>query len=195
MSTSDKRIAPRVAVQGDRGCFSEAAARTYLGDDAVSVHCRSFAEVIAAVESGRAEYAVVPIENSIAGPVTKGRAALEGARVVTMAMVVLPIEQCLLTLPGAPIAGVRRVISHPVALAQCGRFLAQHRAMVAEEVWDTAGAAREVAERGDPAVAAIAGRQAAEAHGLVVAVADIGDRSDNATTFVVTAAREGSAGS
>lgn len=182
---------PRVAVQGDSGCFSESAAQQVLGDRFVTVPCETFEQVVAHVKDGRAEYGVVPILNSIAGPVEKGRAALAGTPLPIVTTIVLPIEQCLLVVPGATVDGLLRVISHPVALAQCGVFFSHHPSMTPTAVWDTAGAAREVATQGDPTLAAIASRRAAAVHGLEVARAGIGDRSDNATTFVVVTAPKG----
>lgn len=175
----------RVAFQGGPGAFSELAARRALGDAIETVPCRTFLEVAAAVCSGAAERGVLPLSNRIAGMVKEARAALQEGGLEVIGEVELPIEPCLLVLPGVPVTTVRRVISHPVALAQCGRFLAAHPGLAPAPFWDTAGAAREVAERADPALAAIAGRAAAERYGLEVAVAGVGDRADNATRFAI----------
>jgi prephenate dehydratase len=90
-------------------------------------------------------------------------------------------------LPGTPLGAVRRVLSHPVALAQCGAFFAAHPGIDAVAFYDTAGAARAVADGGDPAAAAIAGRGAAERYGLAVLAAHVEDRADNQTRFLVVA--------
>jgi len=97
------------------------------------------------------------------------------------------IELCALALPGASLGTLRRVRSHPVALAQCGAFLRRHPHLAAEAHYDTAGAARDVAAAGDASVGAVASRAAGERYGLVVLDAGIGDRADNATRFVVVA--------
>jgi len=175
----------RVAFQGGPGAFSESAARQALGDGIETVPCRTFLEVGAAVRSGAVERGVLPLSNRIAGAVTESRAVLAEGGLEVVAEVELPIEPCLLVVPGTPLEAVRRVISHPVALAQCGRFFAAHPALVPAPFWDTAGAAREVAERADPALAAIAGRAAAQRYGLEVAAAGVGDRMDNATRFAI----------
>ncbi len=175
----------RVAFQGGPGAFSELAAHQALGDGIETVPCRTFLEVASAVRSGEVERGVLPLSNRIAGVVAESRAVLAEGGLEVLAEVELPIEPCLLVLPGAPIEAVRRVISHPVALAQCGRFFAAHPALVPAPFWDTAGAAREVADRADPALAAVAGRAAAERYGLEVAVAGVGDRPDNATRFAI----------
>ena len=99
--------------------------------------------------------------------------------------VVRPIRHFLLGVPGASIAGLRRVLSHPVALAQCTRFLLAHPGIEAVAVHDTAGAAREVAERGDASVAAIAASGAADRYRLDRIAADLHDRHDNQTRFLV----------
>jgi prephenate dehydratase len=99
--------------------------------------------------------------------------------------VIRPIRHFLLGVPGSSLDGLRRVISHPVALAQCGNFLSKHPDLEVLAVYDTAGAAREVAEGGDSKVAAIAAHAAAERYGLDVLANDLQDRSDNQTRFVV----------
>ncbi|HJS46638.1 MAG TPA: prephenate dehydratase domain-containing protein [Gemmatimonadales bacterium] len=175
----------RVAYQGGPGAFSESAARQALGDAIECLPCRTFIDVAEAVRSGTAERGVLPLSNRIAGVVTEARAALAAGGLEVMSEIELPIEPCLLVLSGGSLAAVRRVISHPVALAQCGRFLAAHPAIEAAPFWDTADAAREVAERRDPALAAIAGRAAADRYGLSVAVPGVGDRPDNATRFAI----------
>jgi prephenate dehydratase len=180
----------RVAFQGAHGAFSEAAARLALGGDIETVPCRTFLEVARAVRAGRVDRGVLPLFNTIAGAVKESHAALEGEALEVLGGVELPIEQCLLVVPGASVADVRRVISHPVALAQCSDFLAAHPAIEAVPAWDTAGAAREVAERGDPALAAIAARLAAERYGLEVAVAGVGGEG-NWTRFAVVGVGEG----
>jgi prephenate dehydratase len=179
----------RVAFQGGPGAFSELAARQALGDGVETVPCRTFLEVGAAVRSGAVERGVLPLSNRIAGAVTESRAVLADGGLEVVAEVELPIEPCLLVVPGTSLDAVRRVISHPVALAQCGRFFAAHPLLVPAPFWDTAGAACEVAERADPALAAIAGRAAAERYGLDVAAAGVGDRMDNATRFAIVGRR------
>ncbi len=99
--------------------------------------------------------------------------------------VIRPIRHFLLGLPGSTLDGLRKVLSHPVALAQCGGFLSRHPELEAVAVYDTAGAAREVSEEGDPTLAAVASAQAAERYGLEVLAGDLQDRSDNQTRFLV----------
>lgn len=176
---------PRVAFQGELGAFSEEAVLEFFGGRAVPLPRRGFKDLGAAVLSGEAEYGMLPIENSLAGSVLPAHDVLLSSDLHVVGEVIRPIRHCLLAVPGATLEGLRRVLSHPVALAQCTRFLERHAAIEALAVYDTAGAAREVAERGDSAVAAIAGRSAAERYGLIVLAEDLQDRDDNQTRFLV----------
>lgn len=178
----------RIAFQGEPGAFSEEAIRASFGErslDTLPQH--DFAGIARAVLAGDATLGLLPVENSIAGGVAAAYDVLAGADVVVVAEVIHPIRICLLGVPGATIDGLRRVLSHPIALAQCQRFLAGLRSVDVIAVHDTAGAARLVAERRDPTSAAAAGRGAAERYGLVILAEDIQDRTDNQTRFFVIA--------
>jgi prephenate dehydratase len=183
-------MSPRVAFQGELGAFSEEAVRRYFGPAATPVACRDFAEVGRAVASGTVARGLLPVENTLAGSVVAAYDVLLAHRFRIVGEVVSPIHHCVLGVPGASLEGVTRVISHPVALAQCTRFLAARPGMEAVAVYDTAGAAQEVARTGSPALAAIAGRGAAARYGLDVLAADVEDRPDNQTRFLVVARRE-----
>ena len=176
-----------VAYQGEPGAFSEAAIVALFGREAAPLSCAQFADVVAAVDSGRADLGLLPIENSIAGPVADSVAAIERSALVVTGTTALPIQLALLALPGATLESLRSVESHPVALRQCGEFLAAHRWLVARESHDTAGAAREVAQSRDEGRAAIAAARAGALHGVVVLAQGIEDRSDNVTQFAIIA--------
>jgi prephenate dehydratase len=177
----------RVAFQGEPGAFGEDAIVKYFGSNgAVSVPQNSFADVVSAVSDGRADFGVLPVENTIAGGVADAERALAQSSLRTIGEVTVPVEQCLLVVPGAQLAEVSQVRSHPVALAQCTKFLASHM-LKAVPSSDTAGAAREVAIAGDRAMAAIAGRRAAELYALDILAEGIQDRSDNETRFLIVA--------
>jgi prephenate dehydratase len=131
---------------------------------------------------------MLPIENSLAGNVVATYDALSASdECWVVGETILPIHHCLLALPGADLASITRVASHPVALAQCGLFLERHPRMEAEAAYDTAGAARDLSASNDRSRAAIAGRGAAERFGLAVLASDIEDRSDNQTRFFALA--------
>lgn len=191
--------APRVAVQaafqvafqGDHGAYSEAAIRARWGDAAVPVPARANHDVARLVAGGAVGRGVLPVENTLAGSVSATHDALAAVVGVTVVgEVVLPIHHCVLALPGATLAGLRTIESHPVALAQCERWLAAHPAVEPRAAYDTAGAARAVAASGDRTRAALAGRGAAARLGLVVLAADVEDRADNQTRFLVLAAAD-----
>ena len=145
------------AYQGARGAFSEDAALALLGAGAELLPCPTLDDVFAAVAAGRARSAVVPIENTLAGAVP-GCADLIGRHGVhIVAERVQPIRHALIAPPGVAMSDVRRVLSHPVALAQCEQFFRKHPDITAVPVFDTAGAVELVTSRREPDAAAIAG--------------------------------------
>lgn len=178
----------RVAFQGEPGAFGEDAIVKFFGSaGVVTVPERGFADVVSAVEDGRADYGVLPVENTIAGVVVDAKRVLADSPLRTTGDVTVPVVQCLLAVPGARMDDLTTVLSHPVALAQCTRFLSAHPRLQAFPSSDTAGAAREVASAGDIGMAAIAGRRAAEIYTLDVLAEGIQDRPDNETRFVIIA--------
>jgi prephenate dehydratase len=181
-----------IAFQGELGAYSEEAIVRVFGGEAEPRPCREFFEVGEAVESGVAELGLLPIENSLAGSVIPSYDVLASRALSVVGEVVIPIHHCVLGLPEATLDEVTRIISHPVALAQCTRFLRSRAGVEAVAVYDTAGAARLVAGSGDPNVAAIAGRAAALRYDLRILAEDVEDRPDNQTRFLVVA-RGGSA--
>ena len=177
----------RIAFQGELGAYSEEAVRQ-LDRLAIPVPCREFADVALAVEGGAADAGVLPIENTLAGSVVGSYDALgvcEQLHVV--AETVVEIHHCVLAPHGATLAGLASIESHPVALAQCTRFLRGRPALAVRAAYDTAGAARDIAARADPRAAAIAGRAAAERYALEILAANVEDRSDNQTRFLMVA--------
>jgi prephenate dehydratase len=178
----------RVAFQGELGAFSEEAIGRLWGDEAEPVPRREFLDVATAVERGDVERGLLPVENSLAGSVVGSYDALAAcATLHVVAEVVLPIHHCLLAVRGASIEDLRTVESHPVALAQCGEFLRRHPGLEVRMAYDTAGAAREVAARGERTLAAIAGRAASSRYALDLLATDIEDRPDNQTRFLAIA--------
>lgn len=172
----------RVGFQGALGAFSEEAVRA-LVPDADPVPFATFDAVVRAVEGGEAEAGVLAVENTLAGAVAEAYEALVGGDVTAVAEVAIPIRHCLLGLAGSSVEKVREARSHPVALSQCRGFFAHHPKIRAQAVYDTAGAAEEVAALGDPSLAAIASARAGERYGLDILMADLQDRDDNQTRF------------
>ena len=179
------RAVPTVAYQGEPGAFSEAALLRLLTDGIVPTPRYSFREVVESVASGSADLGLLPVENSLAGTVSLAWDALADASLEVLAETVHPIRLFVLGTPGATLAGVRRVLSHPVALAQCTRFLRDHPTIEAIAVHDTAGAARMVAEGGRTDAAAVAGPEAGSRYGLETLECDVQDRADNRTRFLL----------
>ena len=174
----------RIAFQGEPGAYSEIAVQEHF-PDAVPVACRQFGNVIDAVVTGLVDAGVIPVENSLAGAVPGVGALLDDERVSIDAEFWLPIHHCLMAVPGATIATIRSVLSHPVALAQCTRFFARHPHIAAVEWFDTAGASRHVARTGAETIAAIASEAAAERYNLTILEKNLEDRADNRTRFAV----------
>lgn len=174
----------RVAYLGPEGTFTHAAARQQFGSAAEMMPERTIAAVVQQVESGRADTGVVPLENSTEGMVGSTLDMLMGSALRITAEIVLPVEQCLLLRPGQDRAGVRRVYSHPHALAQCRGWIAAHLPG-AEPVacGSTAEAARMA--KTDGAGAALASELAAPLYGLAVAEHGVQDPRRNFTRFLV----------
>jgi prephenate dehydratase len=181
----------KVAYQGLAGAFSEAAA-TALFPGAALLPRRTFADVFASLESGDADAAVVPVENTHAGTVADVYDLLRHHRADTVvAELVLRVRHCLLGVRGARLEDVRIARSHPQALAQSEDFLRAH-GIQPDVAFDTAGAAEEVASLADPTVAAVASRRAAERYDLEVLADAIETATDNFTRFFALApARDG----
>jgi prephenate dehydratase len=172
----------RTSFQGALGAFSEEAVRI-LVPDSEPVPRPSFEAVVRAVERGEDPWGVVAVENTLAGAVAEAYDALEAGAVSVVGEVAIPIRHCLLAIGGATIHQLREARTHPVALSQCKAFFARHPYIRPQAVYDTAGAAAEVAAGGDPTVAAIASRRAGDRYGLEVLEADLQDRDDNQTRF------------
>jgi prephenate dehydratase len=176
----------RVAFQGERGAYSEGAARRLLGRGIDPVPCPTFEQVFEAVERGRARYGLIPIENSLAGSIHRNYDLLLQRRLRIVAEVNHRIRHNLLALPGVRRRQVLRVLSHPVALEQCRRFL-RRGGWETVIVQDTAGAARQIREGGLRDAAAIAGREAARHHRMAVLASAIEDNPRNYTRFFALA--------
>ena len=175
----------RVAFQGDRGAYAESAISEIWRHPVEQIPVPTFTGALRAVEEGDADACVIPVENSIVGRVEAGwqaLAAYQGMRIVGEAFV--PVRHCLLAPKGATLQGLVTASSHPVALAQCGRFFESHPWIKPSKSFDTGGAARDIAERNDPCHGAIASSAAAELYGLVVLEEGVQDRRDNHTRFV-----------
>ena len=186
MTTSPPTPSPaqgRIAYQGEPGANSDAACRAVV-PELEPLPCQTFEDAFDAVESGRAELAMIPVENSIAGRVADIHHLLPESGLHIVGEYFMPIHFHLMAAPGTRLSQIRTVRSHAHALGQCRRILREHgwNGVVAD---DTAGAAREVAELADPSVAALAPRLAAQLYGLDVLAEDVEDEHHNTTRFLV----------
>jgi Prephenate dehydratase len=178
----------KVAYQGAAGAFShEACVDLRPWDEAVAYE--TFAEAIQAVVDGDVGCALIPVENSIVGRVEPAATLVEGSGLVVVKAVWRPIRLALMGLPEAQFAHVRTVESHPVALKQAAKAI-KALGLKVVEAFDTAGAARSVAEGGDVTRAALAPSRAAEAYGLSIFSNDLQDSEDNRTCFVLLARKD-----
>ena len=156
-----------VVFQGVEGAYSYAAMRAYFGDEITSYHVNTWREAMEEVQSGKADYAVLPIENSTAGIVADIYDLLTEYSLYIAGEQIIRVEHVLLGLPGASLDQIRTVCSHPQGLAQCSKFLEEHPAWKTIQVENTAGSAKKVHEEGDLTQAAIASREAGRLFGLV----------------------------
>ncbi|HET7921398.1 MAG TPA: prephenate dehydratase domain-containing protein [Gammaproteobacteria bacterium] len=177
------------AFQGEPGAFSEQAARALLGPDITVLPCDDFSALFDTVTTGRARWAVVPMENTLAGPVTECVTRLNQAAVTVVGEIRWHIRLALIAAPDVPFNALRQVLSHPVALRQCRRFLASHSHIEAVAAHDTAGAVRQIVRNRRADQAAIAGSACAERYGGHVLLESIADSEENYTRFVLIEAR------
>ena len=183
--------AHRVSFQGAEGAYSHLAARKYFGDREGAMEFRgfpTFSRALREAESGAAGYAFLPIENTTAGSINETYDLLRHTELKIVGEEILEVRHCLLGLPGSSLLGITRVVSHPQALAQCARFLAELPGVTAVPFVDTAEAARHVKEAGDLTLAAIASEEAGQRHSLDILKRDIADQEENWTRFVVVSA-------
>jgi prephenate dehydratase len=178
--------ATRVVFQGIAGAYSEQAVRQYFGPEVGSVPCGALDDLFPLVDGGDVDYAMLPVENAIAGSVTRAYELLMEHDLRVYAEVILRVQHMLLALPGTTLDDVVQVRSHPQALAQCQRYLGRH-GLKGEPTFDTAGAARDLAANPEPGAAAIASELAAELYDLEILDRDIEDFTFNYTRFFVLA--------
>jgi prephenate dehydratase len=195
----------RIAFQGEPGAYSEAAVLAHfganLGDSSsdrpapTPVPCSSFELVFDRVTSGDCDFGLVPIENSLAGSIHGNYDLLLRHNLHVVGEYLLRVQHCLIARPGAVLSNIRRVISHPQALAQCDGYLhalpppagTDNEGVIIEAVYDTAGSVKMVSEGDDLTVAAVASRRAAELYGMSILAEGIEDNPANFTRFLAIA--------
>src|SRR5260221_4861289 len=191
-SSMDLLASVSIAFQGERGAFGDEAARVYFGRmgsagdhqvKAEPIAYRSFADVFHAVAAGETDYGLVPVENSQAGSINEVYDLLRQHDLFVIGEISHPVNHCLLSLPGQQLSEIKRVISHPQALAQCDAYLRELKVEIVA-TYDTAGSAKMLREENLKGVAAIAGEGAAELYELEVLARNIQTIKDNYTRFV-----------
>lgn len=174
-----------IAFQGQPGAYSHLSCRQVY-PALEPLPCQTFEDAFETIHNGRAGLAMIPIENTLGGRVADIHHLLPESRLYIIAEHFLRVEHHLLAMPGATLDDIRTVHSHPQALAQC-RGMIRELGLTPVNSADTAGAAREVAERGDPTAAAIGSSLAGEIYGLNSLRSRLEDRLGNTTRFIILA--------
>ena len=176
-----------VAFQGERGAFSELAARRFFSEDVKVLPCHSFKDAFDSVSSGKAAFGVIPVENALGGAVYDPLDLIKThSELKVVGETQVRVVHNLIGFPGTKIEDIRKVYSHPQAIAQCRKFLEKEMPQAeAIPFFDTAGAVGFVKEGGDPTVAAIAGSPAALFHNMEIIRQGIETNPSNYTRFYV----------
>lgn len=183
----DELVAKKVKVvfQGMQGAYSEMAMRSFFGDSVDCFHVDSFRDAMCTIEEGRADFAVLPIENSTAGIVNEIYDLLVEFENYIVGEQIIRVEHCLLALPGASKDMIKTVYSHEQSLMQSARYLKEHPDWEQVSMENNAFAARKVREDGDMSQAAIASENAAKAFGLKVMERGVNQSRTNSTRFII----------
>ena len=174
----------RVVYQGAEGSYSQAAMRKFFGENVNAFHVETFRDAMSAIDEGSADFAVLPIENSTAGIVNEIYDLLVEFENYIVGEQVIPIEHCLLALPGTKMEEIKRVYSHPQSLMQSARYLSEHDWQQIS-MQNNAFAALKVAKEKDKTQAAIASEYAGETYGLEILEKGINDSDSNSTRFII----------
>lgn len=183
-----------VAIQGEAGSFSHAAARQLLGEDVQLLHRPSFDALFESVGSGAADRGLLPIENTLAGSIHENYDRLSASPLHIVGETHLRVSHCLIGRPGSSLASIRRAASHAVALAQCRRFFAENPHIEPVVVYDTAGSVRDLLRDGLASGAAIGSRLSAEMYGGQILREAIEDDPENYTRFLLLSRETAPAG-
>ena len=179
----DEQQIIHVAFQGEYGAFGDEAVKAHFGDEAEGRPYRSFSEVFRAVAAGETQYGLVPVENSQAGSINDVYDLLRQHDLFVTGEISHPVNHCLLCLPGQQLSDIRRVISHPQALAQCDAYLRELGVEIVA-TYDTAGSAKMIREEHLTGVAAVAGIGAAKLYEMEVLARSIQTIQGNYTRFI-----------
>jgi prephenate dehydratase len=174
-----------VAIQGIRGSFHEEAAARFFKQGFEPVECMDFRSLVKGVESGRAQWGVMAVENSLAGGMLPNFSLIRNSAMQIVGEIYLRITQNLMALPGETLSDLREVRSHPMALMQSEDFFLQHPAIRLVESYDTALSAQEIASHQIRGVGAVGSERAAQIYGLPILATSIETNKENFTRFLV----------
>jgi len=180
----------KIAIQGIQGCFHQQAAFDYFKTELDFIECLNFRELCEKLKNGTADFAVMAIENTIAGSILQNYALLQEYRFFVCGEIYLPIKMNLLALPGSQLEGIKTVSSHHMALKQCEQFLQGLNDIVTIEMEDTALAAKQIRENNLVGQAAIANALSAELYDLEILATEIETNKANFTRFLVLSQTE-----
>jgi prephenate dehydratase len=175
----------KIAFQGEHGAYSEQAIREHFGNCCVTVPCISFDGVFSSVADCSSDCGFIPVENSVAGSIHRNYDLLLENNLFVTGEHITRVSHCLIGLPDAKVDRIRKVVSHPQALAQCENTLRAMKGVSSEPVYDTAGSVKIIKELGDPCVAAIASHWAADLYGMQVLAENVEDNAANFTRFQI----------
>lgn len=175
----------RIGFQGEPGGYGHLAMKQYFGDYGEQGKYKEFADVVRAVETGEIDCGIIPIENSTAGEVTQVYDLLIQHEVYIVDEIIFPIRHALMGVEGCTMETIQTVYSHPQALMQCNRFLAEHDNWMRVSLSNTAVSALKVSEDRDPTQAAIGSKAAAKFFGLDIVAEDISNDHRNFTKFII----------
>jgi chorismate mutase/prephenate dehydratase len=174
----------KVAFQGERGAYSESAVYSFFGPEAQPEPCKQFSDVFRHVDTNKADYGVVPIENSIEGSVNQVYDLFLLYDLKVKGELALKIDHCLITNPNTQLDSIEIIYSHPQALAQCRNYL-ERLGCEFRSTYDTAGSVKMIHEKGMMGAAAVASARAAEIYEMQILAKDIADTPNNYTRFFV----------
>ena len=178
----------RVTIQGEPGCFHEAAARSYFkNEDIETIPCETFTSMFDTLNNDASLIGTLAIENTIAGSLLQNHELLRKSNLAIVGEYKMHISHVLAALPGQSIDDLHEVNSHPMALMQCAQFIHQHPNLKKKKKNDTAGSAQEIAQKGLTGVAAVCGEYAAKLYGLNILARDIQTNKRNSTRFLIIA--------
>lgn len=175
----------KIAIQGIPGSFHHQVALNYFGLEIEVKPYRTFEEVASAVASGKDDFAVMAIENSIAGAILPNYDLIDRYGLFVFAEYYLPISHNLMALPLQKIEEIKEVRSHPMAILQCKKFFQQYPAITLSDDLDTASVAKRISDEKINGIAAIASKTAAKIYGLEILASDIQTVKDNFTRFIL----------